>query len=63
MSPGASWEYFAGMGLPELLETIEKVDDLTVKFTLKRKEAPFLANLGMDFRLDHVEGICRQAAG
>jgi hypothetical protein len=34
---------------------------MTVKFTLKRKEAPFLANIAMDVRLDHVEGICRQA--
>ncbi len=46
---GASWEYFSGMGLPELLKSIEKVDDLTVKFVLNRPEAPFLANLGMDF--------------
>jgi dipeptide transport system substrate-binding protein len=46
---GASWEYFAGMGFPELLSSIEKVDDMTVKFTLKRKEAPFLANVAMPF--------------
>jgi dipeptide transport system substrate-binding protein len=46
---GASWEYFSGMGLPDLLKSIEKVDDLTVKFTLNKPEAPFLANLGMDF--------------
>src|SRR5690606_36090317 len=46
---GASWEYFAGMGLPDLLESIEKVDDMTVRFTLKRKEAPFLANVAMPF--------------
>ncbi|MCV3737075.1 ABC transporter substrate-binding protein [Rhizobium sp. TRM96647] len=46
---GASWEYFAGMGFPELIKSIEKVDDLTVKFTLTRPEAPFIANLGMDF--------------
>ena len=37
------------MGIPELIKSIEKVDDLTVKFTLNRPEAPFLANLGMDF--------------
>ena len=60
---GGSWEYFAGMGFPELIASIEKVGDLEVKFTLKRKEAPFLANLGMDFASIHVEGICRQAAG
>lgn len=46
---GASWEYFAGMGFPDLLQSIEKVDDMTVKFTLKRKEAPFLANVAMPF--------------
>ena len=46
---GASWEYFNGMGMGDLLANIEKVDDLTVKFTLKRKEAPFLANIAMSF--------------
>ncbi|MCO5063585.1 MAG: ABC transporter substrate-binding protein [Rhizobiaceae bacterium] len=46
---GGSWEYFAGMGMPDLLDKIEKVDDLTVRFTLKRKEAPFLANVAMPF--------------
>ncbi len=46
---GAAWEYFNGMGFPDLIESIEKVDDMTVKFKLKRKEAPFVANLGMDF--------------
>ena len=46
---GAAWEYFAGMDMPDLIDSIEKVDDLTVKFTLKRREAPFLANLAMPF--------------
>lgn len=46
---GASWEYFAGMGMPDLIDKIEKVDDYTVKFTLKRKEAPFIANVAMPF--------------
>jgi dipeptide transport system substrate-binding protein len=46
---GASWEYAAGMGFPELIKSIEKVDDLTVKFVLNRAEAPFLADLAMPF--------------
>ena len=46
---GASWEYAAGMGFPELVKSVEKVDDLTVKFVLNHPEAPFLADLGMDF--------------
>jgi len=47
--PEGSWEYFSGMGLNENLASVEKVDDLTVKFTLKNPEAPFLANIAMDF--------------
>jgi dipeptide transport system substrate-binding protein len=33
----------------DLIDKIEKVDDMTVRFTLKRKEAPFLANVAMPF--------------
>ena len=47
--PGTSWEYFAGMGMPELIKSIEKVDDMTVKIVLNKTEAPFLANLAMPF--------------
>jgi dipeptide transport system substrate-binding protein len=47
--PEGSWEYFSGMGLPENLAAIDKVDDMTVKITLKNPEAPFLANIAMDF--------------
>lgn len=46
---GTSWEYFAGMGMPELIKSIEKVDDMTVKIVLNKTEAPFLANLAMPF--------------
>lgn len=46
---GAAWEYFDAMSMPDLIESIDKVDDYTVKFTLTRPEAPFVANLGMDF--------------
>jgi dipeptide transport system substrate-binding protein len=46
---GAGWEYAAGMGFPELIKSIEKVDDMTVKFTLNHPEAPFMADLAMDF--------------
>ncbi len=46
---GGTWEYFNGMSMPDLIENIEKVDDYTVKFKLTRPEAPFVANLAMDF--------------
>ena len=37
------------MSMPDLIKSIEKVDDYTVKFTLNRPDAPMLANLAMDF--------------
>jgi dipeptide transport system substrate-binding protein len=46
---GGTYEYFNSMGLQDLLKSIEKVDDHTVKFVLNQPEAPFIANMGMDF--------------
>ena len=46
---GGAYEYFNGMSMPDLLKSVEKVDDHTVRFHLNRPEAPFIANLGMDF--------------
>jgi dipeptide transport system substrate-binding protein len=46
---GAAWEYFNGMSMPDLIKSVEKIDDMTVKFVLNRPEAPMIANLGMDF--------------
>ncbi|MCR6670635.1 ABC transporter substrate-binding protein [Devosia ginsengisoli] len=48
-SPGIAWNYFDSMSMGTLLSSIEKVDDYTVKFVLTRPEAPFIANLAMDF--------------
>lgn len=39
--------YWTGMGMPELIKSVAKVDDMTLRFTLVRPEAPFLANLAM----------------
>ncbi len=46
---GGNYLYFVNMGLPDSIEKIEKVDDMTVRFVLKQAESPFLANLAMDF--------------
>jgi dipeptide transport system substrate-binding protein len=46
---GGTYEYFNSMGLQDLLKSIEKVDDHTVKFVLNKPEAPFIADMGMDF--------------
>ncbi|MCC8368182.1 ABC transporter substrate-binding protein [Xenorhabdus sp. PB61.4] len=46
---GGGYEYFSGMDMENIINKIEKVDDYTVRFVLSRPEAPFLANLAMDF--------------
>jgi dipeptide transport system substrate-binding protein len=46
---GGNYQYFSSMGMPKLLKSIEKVDAMTVRFTLTKPEAPFLANMAMPF--------------
>lgn len=50
---GGAYDYFNDMGMPDLLASIDKVDDHTVKFVLKEPNAPMLANLAMDFATVH----------
>lgn len=49
----AEFPYASDMGLAELIKSIEKVDDLTVKVTLNNENATFMANLGMPFAYIH----------
>jgi dipeptide transport system substrate-binding protein len=46
---GGTYEYFESMDMGNLLKSVEKVDDHTVKFTLGAPAAPFIANMAMDF--------------
>ncbi|PZO64562.1 MAG: ABC transporter substrate-binding protein [Paracoccus denitrificans] len=66
--PGVTYEYYSSMAMDKLVQSIEKVDDSTVKFTLASPEAPFLANLAMSFAsivskeyADKLEAEGRQA--
>lgn len=43
------WEYWGYMDMANIVESITAVDDYTVVFQLQKVEAPFIANLGMDF--------------
>jgi len=45
----AEYAYFKDMGMPELLKSLEKIDDMTVRIRLSRPEAPFLADIAMPF--------------
>ncbi len=47
----STYDYFKDMGMPELLQAVEKVDDHTVRIRLSRPEAPFLADLAMPFNV------------
>ena len=62
---GGTWEYFGGMSMPDLIQSVEKVDDMTVRFVLSRPEAPMIANLAMDFAsiLSAEYGDAMMAAG
>jgi dipeptide transport system substrate-binding protein len=48
---GSTFDFFRDLGMDELLQSIEKLDDHTVRITLTRPEAPFLANLAMPFNV------------
>ncbi len=42
-------EYWLSMEMDSLVDSIVAADEFTVVFNLKRVEAPFIANMGMDF--------------
>ena len=46
---GGNYQYWAGMGMTELIKSIEKINDYQVKITLNKPNAPLLANLAMSF--------------
>ena len=46
---GGTYEYYNGMDMPKLVKKVEKVDAYTVRFVLNKREAPFIANMAMDF--------------
>lgn len=46
---GGVYEYFKSMELDTLIKSVVKVDAMTVRFELASPQAPFLANLAMDF--------------
>jgi dipeptide transport system substrate-binding protein len=61
---GARFDYFNDLGMPDLLEGVDKLDQRTVRLRLKRPEAPFLANLAMPFNVvlsaEYADFLLRQ---
>jgi len=46
---GGSYPFFQRINFNDLIEDIEKINDYTVRFTLKKPDSSFLANLATDF--------------
>ncbi|MDX1809636.1 MAG: ABC transporter substrate-binding protein [Sulfurospirillaceae bacterium] len=46
---GGSYEYWSAMDMDNIVKDVVKVDKYTVKILLKKREAPFIANMAMDF--------------
>lgn len=46
---GGNYEFFYGMNMQNIIKNVEKIDDYTLKINLTAPNAPFLANLAMDF--------------
>ena len=49
VTAGQTFAYFEDMGMDKIVDKLEKIDDYTIRFQLKHAEAPFIANLAMDF--------------
>src|SRR6476660_7691098 len=49
LTAGQTFAYFEDMGMKNIVDKVDKLDDYTVRFSLKRPEAPFLADMAMDF--------------
>lgn len=48
---GGDYPFFQGVKFAELVEKIEKINDYTVRFILKRNDSSFLANLATDYAI------------
>ncbi|KJV06053.1 hypothetical protein VZ95_20940, partial [Elstera litoralis] len=46
---GGKYQYFDDLGMSAELEKVEKLDDLTVRLTIKDPLSPFITNLAMAF--------------
>ncbi|WP_284243250.1 ABC transporter substrate-binding protein [Thalassotalea insulae] len=48
---GGKYPFFQSVDFSELIDSIEKINDYTVRFNLKRADSSFLANLATDFAI------------
>ena len=48
---GGKYPFFQSVGFSELVDSIEKINDYTIRFKLKQANSSFLANLATDFAI------------
>ena len=48
---GGAFKYWSAMDMSNIVKDVIAIDKHTVKITLKKKEAPFIANLAMEFSM------------
>ena len=48
---GGAFKYWSAMNMSNIVKDVIAIDKYTVKITLKKKEAPFIANLAMEFAM------------
>ena len=61
---GGSYPFFQNIGLRELIEDVEKINEYTVRFHLSHADSSFLANLATDFAIilsaEYAEQLSKQ---
>ncbi|MCC7047804.1 MAG: ABC transporter substrate-binding protein [Alphaproteobacteria bacterium] len=57
---GGKYSHFASLNMAETLQSVEKVDDHTVRITINEAQSPFITNLGMNFLSIHSAEYAEQ---
>ena len=61
---GGRYPFFQSVGFSDLIQSIERINDYTIRFTLNRADSSFLANLATDFAVilskEYAEQLVKQ---
>lgn len=57
---GGKYPFFQSVGFSDLVKSVERINDYTIRFTLNRADSSFLANLASDFSIILSEEYAQQ---
>ncbi|GAA6205498.1 ABC transporter substrate-binding protein [Thalassotalea sp. SU-HH00458] len=61
---GGRYPFFQSVGFSDLIQSVERINDYTIRFTLNRADSSFLANLATDFAVilskEYAEQLIKQ---